>query len=100
MVRKKFTKKEVFLGIFALFFVIALLTFYIWHQAETIRLGYKMHALEEEIDSIEKEIEQLETEKASLFSLERVERIAKDQLQLKPPMAEQIIQVEGHPKSQ
>ena len=71
-------------------FVITLLTFYIWHQAESIRLGYQTRKLEEDIASIKKEIEQLEAERASLLSLERVEKIATNKLQLRPPEDEQI----------
>ena len=71
-------------------FVIALLTFYIWHQAESIRLGYQTRELEEDIISIQKDIEQLEAEKASLLSLERVEKIATQTLKMRPPQDEQI----------
>jgi len=94
MVRKKFTKKELFVGISGILCIIALLTFYIWHQAETIRLGYKMHELEEEILDLEETIEQLEAQKASLLSLDRVERIAKDRLKMRIPEEDQIIQGE------
>jgi cell division protein FtsL len=71
-------------------FVIALLTFYIWHQAESIRLGYQTRELEEDIASIKEDIEQLEAEKAFLLSLERVEKIATQNLKMKPPEDEQI----------
>ena len=90
MIRKKFTKKEILIGILCTLFIITLLTFYIWHQAETIRLGYKTRELEEDISNIKKEIEQLEAEKASLLSLERVEQIAKRKLRMKPPEEHQI----------
>lgn len=78
------------MGILCMVFVIALLTFYIWHQAESIRLGYQTRKLEEEIASIKKDIEQLEAEKASLLSLERVERIATQTLKMRPPEDKQI----------
>jgi len=91
MIRKKITKREILIGIASTLFVITLVTFYIWHQAETIRLGYKTRQLEEEISSLNKEIEQLEAEKASLLSLERVERIARTKLKLMPPEKEQIL---------
>ena len=71
-------------------FIIALLTFYIWHQAESIRLGYQTRELEEDIASIQKDIEQLEAEKASLLSLERVEKIATQTLKMRPPEDKQI----------
>jgi cell division protein FtsL len=90
MVSKKFTKKQIAIGILCMVFVIALLTFYIWHQAESIRLGYQTRELEENIASIKKDIEQLEAEKASLLSLERVEKIATRTLKMRPPEDKQI----------
>ena len=92
MIRKKITKKEILIGFVSTLFVIALLTFYIWHQAETIRLGYKTQELEEDIANLKKEIGQLEAEKASLLSLERVERIARKKLKMTPPEEQQILQ--------
>ena len=91
MIRKKITKKEILIGIVSILFIISLLTFYIWHQAETIRLGYKTGGLEEDISTLKKEIEQLEAEKASLLSLERVEKIARKKLKMKPPEEQQIL---------
>jgi len=92
MIRKKITKKEILIGIMSTLFIIALLTFYIWHQAETIRLGYKTRELEEDISMLTKEIGQLEAEKASLLSLERVESIARKKLKMIPPEEQQILQ--------
>jgi cell division protein FtsL len=91
MIRKKITKKEILIGIASILFVITLLTFYIWHQAETIRLGYQMHELEEDIADLKKDIEQLEAEKASLLSLDRVEHIARKKLNMTPPEEQQIL---------
>ncbi|MGB6340209.1 MAG: cell division protein FtsL [Candidatus Aminicenantaceae bacterium] len=90
MVSKKFTKKQIAIGILCMAFVISLLTFYIWHQAESIRLGYQTRELEEDVASIKKDIEQLEAEKASLLSLERVEKIATQSLKMRPPEDKQI----------
>ncbi|MGD9345461.1 MAG: cell division protein FtsL [Candidatus Aminicenantes bacterium] len=95
MVSKKFTKKQIALGILCMLFVITLLTFYIWHQAESIRLGYQTRKLEEDIASIKKEIEQLEAERASLLSLERVEKIATHELGMSPPEDIQILHHES-----
>jgi cell division protein FtsL len=92
MIRKKITKKEILIGVVSTLFIITLLTFYIWHQAETVRLGYKTRELEAEISNLKKEIDQLEAEKASLLSLERVEQIAKSKLRMKPPEEHQIHQ--------
>lgn len=82
MVRKKFTKKEITLVITCTLFIISILTFYIWHQVEAVRLGYKINRLEEKIQKLKIEVEELETTKASLLSLEKVERIAKEKLKM------------------
>jgi cell division protein FtsL len=95
MVSKKFTKKQIAIGILCMLFVISLLTFYIWHQAESIRLGYQTRELEEDVAEIKKEIEQLEAERASLLSLERVEKIATQRLEMKPPEDKQIVYSES-----
>lgn len=90
MAAKKFTKKEVLLGIFCSIFVLIILTSYLWYQSESIRLGYKTGKLEERILFLKKEVEQLETKKTYLLTLSRVEEIAKNELKLKPPAKDQI----------
>lgn len=91
MVRKKFKKKQIALGIFCTTIVIFILTFYIWHQVESVRLGYKIGQLEQEVLSLKKEVERLEAKKSSLLSLERVEKIAREELNLISPKKEQIV---------
>lgn len=97
MVSKRFTKKKIAIGILCMVFIIALLTFYIWHQAESIRLGYQTRELEEEIASIKKDIEQLEAKKTSLLSLERVEKIATQKLNMSSPEDKQVVYHESAP---
>jgi cell division protein FtsL len=82
MVRKKFTKKEMMLVFTCTVFIISILTFYIWHQVEAVRLGYEINRLEEKAQKLKIEVEELETTKASLLSLEKVERIAKEKLKM------------------
>ncbi len=91
MVRKKFSKAQIIISIFCTIILTFFLIFYIWHQAKSIRLGYETRKLEEEILSLKKEIEKLEVKKSSLLSLERVEKIAREELKLKSPEKEQII---------
>lgn len=91
MVRKKIRKKEIVVGLVWTIAVMFFLTFYIWNQIESIRLGYKIGELEENLQSLKKDVEKLETEKSSLLSLERVEKIAKEKLKLEKPKKEQII---------
>ena len=71
--------------------VIFILTFYIWHQMESIRLGYEIGELEEKVLTLRSEVDELETEKSSLLSLDRVEKIAKEELNLIEPKKEQLV---------
>lgn len=82
MVRRKFTKKEIVLVVLFTIFIISILTFYIWHQMEAVRLGYDINSLEEKVQNLQIEVEELEAEKSSLLSLEEVERIAKEKLNM------------------
>jgi cell division protein FtsL len=82
MVRKKFTKKEMVLIVFCTILIISILTFYIWHQTEAVRLGYEINRLEEKVQTLQIEVEELETTKSSLLSLEKVEKIAKEKLKM------------------
>jgi cell division protein FtsL len=91
MITKKVNKKNLVLSVFAGFFVIFFLTFYIWDQAESVRIGYKTKDLEEEIERLRGDIEQLETQKASLLSLDRVEQMAMQELRMVIPSEKQII---------
>ena len=91
MVRKKFSKKHIAIGIFFTLIVIFILNFYIWHQVESVRLGYKTGELEIRLLDLRKEVEKLEAKKASLLALERVEKIAREELKMIPPKEEQIV---------
>jgi cell division protein FtsL len=91
MVRKKYTTKEIMLFVCCTIIVIFILTFYIWHQMESIRIGYEIGELEEKVLNLRSEVDELETEKSSLLSLDRVERIAKEELNLTEPKKEQLV---------
>jgi len=97
MVRKKYSKKEIILIVFSIIFIIFILTFYVWHQMESVRLGYEASELEEKVLKLEKEVEELESRKAFLLSLERVEKIARGDLKLVMPKDEQIYYEEFSP---
>jgi cell division protein FtsL len=91
MVRKKFTKKEIALAVLCTVLIILILTFYIWHQTESVRLGYEINRLEEKVQKLQIEVEELETTKSSLLSLEKVEKIAKEKLKMTKTTEEQIV---------
>ncbi len=70
------------LVVFCTIFIISILTFYIWHQVEAVRLGYGINRLEEKVQKLQIEVEELEAEKSARLSLEEVERIAKEELKM------------------
>lgn len=71
--------------------VIFILTFYIWHQMESIRIGYEIGKLEEKVLTLRRQVDELQAEKSSLLSLDRVEKIAKEELNLVEPKKEQLV---------
>ncbi|GAH79334.1 unnamed protein product [marine sediment metagenome] len=91
MVRKKYTTKEIMLFVSCTIIVIFILTFYIWHQMESIRIGYEIGKLEEKVLTLGRQVGELQTEKSSLLSLDRVEKIAKEELNLVEPKKEQLV---------
>ena len=97
MVRKKFKKRDILIGAAWTLIVIVILTFYIWSQIESIRLGYKIGNLEVDLENLKKDVEKLEAEKSSLLALEKVDKIAREKLKLQDPRADQIIYVDDKP---
>ncbi len=91
MVRKKYTTKEIMLFVSCTIIVICILTFYIWHQMESIRIGYEIGTLEEKVLTLGRQVDELQTEKSYLLSLDRVEKIAKEELNLVEPKKEQLV---------
>ncbi len=91
MVHKKYTKKKIAVGILASLGTILILTFYLWHITENIRLGYEIGRCENNLQTLREEVKKLETKKASLLSLERIEKIAREKLSLTEPRQDQII---------
>jgi cell division protein FtsL len=91
MVRKKFTKREIFFGLFCAITAVVFLTFYIWQQVESVRMGYRKGEMEDEIRDLRKRMEQLEAERSSLLALDRIEKIAREKLNMKTAAEEQII---------
>lgn len=91
MVRKKFSKKEIAIGIACTLFALLILSLYVWHQTESVSLGYSSAELEHRVFDLEKEVEKLEAVKSNLLRLERVEKIAREQLKFTDPKDEQIV---------
>jgi len=91
MVRKKFSKKEIAIGIACTLFALLILSLYVWHQTESVSLGYDSAELEQHVIQLEKNVEKLEVIKSNLLSLDRVENIARESLKLTEPQDEQIV---------
>jgi cell division protein FtsL len=91
MVRKKLERKEIATAAGCILLAVATLTFYIWHQAAVIQIGFQTGRLEEKIVGLKEEIKKLETDKAALLAPDRVDRIAREELHLVEPQPEQII---------
>ncbi len=91
MVKKKFKKNTIIRSVLFAFMTILILTFYIWRQAESVKMGYTTKDLEEKVTRLQKEVETLEAEKTALLSLEKVEKTAKQKLGLKEPEEKQLI---------
>jgi len=96
MVRKKLPKKEIAAAAGCIVLAVATLTFYVWHQAAVIQIGFQTSRLEEKKAALEEDIKKLETDKAVLLAPVRVDRIAREELGLLEPKPEQII-YEGIP---
>jgi len=91
MIRKKISRRLIAFGIAGGIFAIFILTFYIWQQMESIRIGYEIGKLEERVADLEEEVKSLQVRKSSLLSLERVEKIAKKELKLVTPRKDQLV---------
>jgi len=95
MARRKFKKKDIALGAFFTLIAISIFTFYLWHQAQSFKLGIETVDLKSQVKTIKREVEELEAKKSYLLSLYRVEIIAKEELLLKDSNEDQIIYVES-----
>ena len=91
MVRRKWNLKGIALG--AAFFAAsaAVLTFYVWYQTESVKLGLDIVTCDERIRELEQSIEALKLRKSALLDPGRVERIARDSLGLVDPEDAAII---------
>ena len=91
MVRRKWNLKGIALG--AAFFAAsaAVLTFYVWYQTESVKLGLDIAKLDDRIRELEKDIEALKLRKAALLDPGRVERIARESLGLVDPEDAEVV---------
>jgi cell division protein FtsL len=91
MVRRKWSPRGIVLGAAFLVAVVGILTFYVWYQTESVKLGIDIGRSEEKIRELEKAIETLELRKAALLDPGRVEKIARESLGLVDPKDDEVI---------
>jgi len=91
MVNRKYNPREIALGAAFLLLLLVIVTLYILYQAEAVQLGYKIAGLEDRVAKLKEEIKKLETKKAALLSLRRVEGIAREDLGLTDPKPGQVL---------
>ena len=91
MVRRKLSRKEILFAVAASAAMIAVLTFYLWHITENVRLGYAIGRAEDELHVLRNDIRTLETRKAARLAPGVVDRTAREKLQLGDPRPDQII---------
>jgi cell division protein FtsL len=98
MVSKRWSLREVALAAAVALTALGILTFYIWYQTEAVRLGIAIGETRAAIAGFREEIQKLETRKAELLSLDKVERIARESLGLGDPRPDQIVFEEEAPR--
>jgi cell division protein FtsL len=91
MVRRKWSPREIALSAAFLVAVVGMLTFYVWYQTESVKLGMDIGRSEVRIRELEKTIETLELRKAALLDPGRVEKIARESLGLVDPKDDAVI---------
>jgi len=72
----------------------AALLSYTWLQLETLRVGYRVEALEQRVHKLTQIERQLRLEAAHLAHPERLAKRATEELGLRPPTVEQVLFLE------
>lgn len=68
--------------------------FFVWSRVQVTSLDYEISRVEASLRKAKHETSQLRLEAASLESPERIERVARKELGLRLPVAEQVITVD------
>lgn len=71
--------------------VTMLALFYVWSRIQVVQYGYENATLTRQSDELSKQISSLEIEIAKLKSPARLEDVAKKELGMRPPSAEQTV---------
>jgi cell division protein FtsL len=68
--------------------------FFVWSRVQVTGLEYEMSQLESKLRGLRQEASNLSLEAASLRDPERIERVARKELNLRLPSSEQVITVD------
>jgi len=91
MVRRKWSLKGVALAAAFAAAAIGILTFYVWYQTESVKLGLDIGRSDQRIRALEESIEALKVQRARLLDPARIEKIARDKLGLVDPVDDDIV---------
>jgi len=80
------------LGFIVLLLLVSL--FFVWSRVQVTSLDYEISKQESTLRDLSQETSNLRLEAASLRSPERIERVARKELNLRLPSAEQVITVD------
>jgi len=80
------------LGFISLLLMVSL--FFVWSRVQVTGLEYEMSQLESKLRGLRQEASNLSLEAASLRDPERIERVARKELNLRLPSSEQVITVD------
>lgn len=80
------------LGFISLLLMVSL--FFVWSRVQVTSLEYEMSKLESKLRGMRQEASNLSLEAASLRDPERIERVARKELNLRLPSSEQVITVD------
>lgn len=70
---------------------------HVWSRMQVLNRRYALTGIEQRLQQLEKSIAQEEGEVAASKSMERLMRVATEQLGLAPPTAGQVVYVQGEP---
>lgn len=91
MVRRKLNWKGIAIAAASTVLGVGILTFYVWYQTESVKLGLDLARGEARIRELEVAIEALELRRAKLLDPRRVESIAREKLGLVEPADADIV---------
>jgi cell division protein FtsL len=82
--------KEFFFIIAVFVIVVSLLLFYVWERATAMQLTLILNKTEEKLEDIQDRIDKIRLEYLELTSVTRIERIAKEELNMRYPTSKEM----------